>query len=200
MKRGLVRCHPQAYFELIRSDIPGLSGAKPTRLPVLRFSPPSIMKPSLPLVSKSSSSFTLEPLIAKPTRGELRARLEVLEKKKRSVKWKTQASLKVCPPARGKTLQVGVSSLPSSTVGAGDSMGRAAEPPWRFFLFRSGVLRRRALNSLLQYQMMWEGVASVLWGMRTLCFLMWSSPLGLFPPSFAILTSRRWTPCPLRRL
>ena len=71
VKRRLVRFHPRAYSELIRSDIPGPSDAKPTRLPVLRSSPPSVMKPSLPLVSKSSSSFSLETLITKPTRGEL---------------------------------------------------------------------------------------------------------------------------------
>ena len=86
VKRRLVRCHPQAYSEPIRSDILGPSSVKPARLPALRSSPPSIMKPSLPPVSKSSSSFTLEPLITKPTRGELRARLEVLAKKKMSVK------------------------------------------------------------------------------------------------------------------
>ena len=44
-----------AYSEIIRSDIPGSSGAEPARLPVLRPSPPSVMKPSLPPVSKSSS-------------------------------------------------------------------------------------------------------------------------------------------------
>ena len=129
VKRWLVRCHPRAYYELIRSDIPGPSGAKPARLPALRSSPSSVMKPSLPHVSKSSSYFALEPLIAKPTRGELLARLEVLAKKKRSVKRKTQASPKGCPPARVKILKVGVSSSPSSTVGVGDSSGRAAEPP-----------------------------------------------------------------------
>ena len=89
VKRRLVRCHPRAYSELIRSDIPGPSGVKPARLPVLRSSPPSVMKPSLPPISKSSSSFALETLITKPTRGELQARLEVLAKKKMSVKRKT---------------------------------------------------------------------------------------------------------------
>ena len=84
------------------------------------------MKPSLPPVSKSS---ILEPFKAKPTRGELWVRLEVLAKKKRSVKRKTQASLEDCPPARGKTLKVGASSSPSSAIGAGDSSRRAAEPP-----------------------------------------------------------------------
>ena len=71
MKRRLVKCHPRAYSELMRSDILGPSGAKPARLPALRSSPPSVMKPSLPPALKSSSSFALEPLISKPTRGEL---------------------------------------------------------------------------------------------------------------------------------
>ena len=31
VKRRLVRCHPWAYSEVIRSDVPGLSGAKPAR-------------------------------------------------------------------------------------------------------------------------------------------------------------------------
>ena len=84
VKRRLVRCHSWAYSELIRSDIPWPSGAKPARLPVLRPSLPSVMKPSLPPISKSSLSFAFEPLIAKPTRGELRARLEVLAKKRRA--------------------------------------------------------------------------------------------------------------------
>ena len=129
VKRRLVRCHPRAYSELIRSDITRSSGAKPSQLPVLRSSPPSIMKPSLPPVSKSSSSFALEPLITKPTQGELRPRLEVLTKKKRSVTGKTQASPEGYPPARGKILKVGVSSSLSSTVKARDSSRRAVEPP-----------------------------------------------------------------------
>ena len=87
------------------------------------------MKPSLPPVSKSSSSSALKPLIAKPTRGELRARVEVLGKKRRSIKRKTHASSEGCPLARGKTLKVGVFSKPLSTIGAGDSSGRAAVPP-----------------------------------------------------------------------
>ena len=33
------------------------------------------------------------------------------------------------PPARGKTLKVGVSSSPLFAAGAGDSSGRVAEPP-----------------------------------------------------------------------
>ena len=126
VKRKLVKCAPCAYSELIRSNIPGPSSTRLARLPFLRPSPLSVMKPSLPPVSKS---FVLEPFKAKPTRGELRARLEVLVKKKRSVTRKTQASPEGCPPARGKTLKVGTSSSPSSTIRAGDSSGRAADPP-----------------------------------------------------------------------
>ena len=50
VKWRLVRFHPRGYSKLIRSDIPGPSGAKPARLLVLRPSPPSVMKPSLPLI------------------------------------------------------------------------------------------------------------------------------------------------------
>ena len=108
------------------------------------------MKPSLPPISKSSSSFSLEPLIAKPTQGELRARLEVLAKKKMSLKRKTQASPEGCPPAQGKILKVGVSSSPLSIVGVGDSLGRAAEPPFGgsfYFGLESYIAGHRAPSS-----------------------------------------------------
>ena len=82
-----------------------------------------------PLIPKSSSPYISEPLTAKPTRGELRSRLEVLAKKKRIVKRKPPSSPKGCPPARGKILKVGASSSLLSAVGAGDSLGRADEPP-----------------------------------------------------------------------
>ena len=118
VKRKLVKCAPRAYSELIRSDIPGPSGARPARLPFLRPSPLSMMKP---YVSKSPSPFVLEPLITKPTRGELWASLDVLAKKKRSVKRKTPTSLEGCPLARGKILKVGASSSPSSATGAVDT-------------------------------------------------------------------------------
>ena len=68
MKRKLVRCASRAYSELIRSDIPGSSGARPARLPFLRSSPLSVMKCSVP---KSSSPSVSEPLTSKPTQGEL---------------------------------------------------------------------------------------------------------------------------------
>ena len=53
----------------------------------------------------------------------------MLTKKKRSVKWKTPTSPEGCPTAQGKIRKVGASSLPSSAIGANDSLGRAAEPP-----------------------------------------------------------------------
>ena len=123
VKLKLVKCALRAYSKLIRSDIPGPSSARHARLPFLMPSPLSVMKPLLPSVSKPSSSSVLEPFIAKPTQGELRAQLEVLAKKKRSVKRKPQASLEGCPPARGKALKAGASSSPSSAVGAGGSSG-----------------------------------------------------------------------------
>ena len=126
VKRKLSKCAPSAYSELIRSDIPGPSGVRPTRLPFLRSSPFSVMKPH---VSKSFSPSVSEPLIAKPTQGELRARLKVLTKKKRSVKRKPPTSPEGCPPTLGNILKVGASSSPSSAVGVGDSLGRAVEPP-----------------------------------------------------------------------
>ena len=82
-----------------------------------------------PHVSKSFSPSVSEPLIAKPTQGELRARLEVLTKKKRSVKRKPPTLPEGFPPTLGKILKVGASSSPSSAVGVGDSLGRAVEPP-----------------------------------------------------------------------
>ena len=126
VKRKLVKSAPRAYFELIGSDIPGTFNARPTRLPFLRPSPISVMKP---YVSKSSSPSVSEPLIAKPTQGELQARLEVLAKKKRNVKRKPLTSPEGCPPSRGTILKVGASSSPSPAVGAGDSSQRAAKPP-----------------------------------------------------------------------
>ena len=63
---------------------------------------------------------------------ELRACLEVLAKKKRSVKRKPPTSPEGRPPAWGKILKVVASSSPSSDVGAGDSSrgsGGGVEPP-----------------------------------------------------------------------
>ena len=85
VKRKLTKRHPRIYFELIRLNIPRRSGASPSRALASR--------PSLPSVMKTSHE---GPSIVKPTREELQARVELLAKKKRSVKRKAQA------PPRGQ--------------------------------------------------------------------------------------------------
>ena len=72
---ALAECPPRPYAELIKSDIPGPSSLRSARSAVLRPSPPSTMKISL-----------IGPSSAKPTKGELMARLETLSWKPRSVK------------------------------------------------------------------------------------------------------------------
>ena len=51
----------------------------------------------------------------KPTWGELRAHVELLAKKKRSVKCRAQDPLEGSLPARGKVLKLGVSDPRSCT-------------------------------------------------------------------------------------
>ena len=146
VKRKLAKCLPRAYFELIRSDIPWSLGSKSSRPSTLMPSPPSVMK------------FSHErPPIVKPTKGELRARVETLSRRPRSVKRKSQNSLENSHPAWGKAPRLGTSSsspsahvqvqgqaLPSpaevprapssqpcsaSAAKAKDSLGRVVEPP-----------------------------------------------------------------------
>ena len=78
----LAKCSPRPYSELIRSDIPGPSSLRSTRSAALRPSPASAMKFSLIGLSA-----------AKPTKGELLARVETLSRKSRSVKRKTSDSV-----------------------------------------------------------------------------------------------------------
>ena len=66
----LAECSPRPYSELIRSDISGPSRLRSTRSAALRPSPPSIMKFS-----------PVGPSAAKPTKGELLARVEMLSHK-----------------------------------------------------------------------------------------------------------------------
>ena len=106
VKRKLAKCLPRAYSELIRSDISGSSGSKSFRPSTLRPSPPSFMK------------FSHErPLVVKPTKEELQARVETLSRRPRSVKRKSQDSLEKSHPAWGKASRLGTSSLsPSARV------------------------------------------------------------------------------------
>ena len=78
----LAECSPRPYVELSRSDIPGPSGLRSTRSAALRPSPPSTMKAS-----------PIGPSAAKPTKGELLARVEALSQKSRCAKWKTLDSV-----------------------------------------------------------------------------------------------------------
>ena len=121
VKRKLAKCCPWLYFELIRSDIPEPSGVSPSRASTLR--------PSLPFVMKTSCE---GPLVVKPTREELQARVKSLAKKKRSVKRKAQAPLKSSLAIRGKVPRLGAISPPSTAKGWGSSNqvpARGQAPP-----------------------------------------------------------------------
>ena len=100
----LAECSPRPYSELIRSDIPGPSSLRSTRSAALRPSPPSTMKFSL-----------VGPSAAKPTKGQLLARVEMLSRKSRSVKRKTSDSVEKNRPARGKVPKLGASSSSPTT-------------------------------------------------------------------------------------
>ena len=82
VKIKLAKCLPRVYSELIRADIPGSSGSRSSRPATLRSSSPSVMKSS-----------HVEPPVAKPTKEELLARVEILSRRSRSVKRKTPDSL-----------------------------------------------------------------------------------------------------------
>ena len=101
---ALAECPPRPYTEPIKSDIPGPSGLRSARSAVLRPSPPSTMK-----ISPIGHS------AAKPTKGELLARLEMLSRKPRSVKRKTLDSIEKDRPALVKVPKLGASSSSPST-------------------------------------------------------------------------------------
>ena len=98
VKRQLGKCHPRAYLDLIRSDILGSSGVSPSCSHCSTSPPP-------PAIETSHGG----PLVMKPTRGERRAQVELLAKKRRRVKRKAQDPPESSLPARGKVLKLGVS-------------------------------------------------------------------------------------------
>ena len=102
VKRWLGKCRPRVYSDLIRSDILGSLGVSP-------FSSPHSRSPPLPAMETSLGG----PLVVKPTRGEFRARVKLLAKKKRSIKRKAQDPPEGSPSARGKVPKLGVSDLRS---------------------------------------------------------------------------------------
>ena len=112
---ALAECPPRPYAKLIKSDIPGPSSSRSARSAALRPSPPSTMKVS-----------PIGPSAAKPTKGELLARLETLYRKLRSVKRKTLDSVKKDRPTLVKVPKLGVSSSsPSAHV---RKLGQALPP------------------------------------------------------------------------
>ena len=90
----LAECSPRTYSELIRSDIPEPSSLRSTRSAALRPSPPSV---------------------AKPTKEELLAWVEMLSRKSWSMKRKTSDSVEKDRPAWGKVPKLGASSSSPST-------------------------------------------------------------------------------------
>ena len=104
VKLKLAKCLPRAYSELIRSDIPGSSGSRSFR--------PATLRPSSPSVLKFSH---VGPLVAKPTKGELLARVQMLSRRSRSVKRKKSDSLEKGRPAWGKVPRLETSSSSPST-------------------------------------------------------------------------------------
>ena len=101
---ALAECPPRPYAELIKSDLPGPSSSRSTRSTVLRPLPPSTMKVS-----------PIGPSAAKPTKGELLARLETLSRKPRSVKRKTFDSVEKDQPTLVKVPKLRASSSSPST-------------------------------------------------------------------------------------
>ena len=98
VKRQLGKCRPRAYSDLIRSDIPDSLGGSPSCSPCL-------ISPMPPAMETSPGG----PLVVKPAMGELRARVELLAKKRRCVKRKAHGPPKSSLPARGKVPKLGVS-------------------------------------------------------------------------------------------
>ena len=121
VKQKLAKCLPRVYSEMIKSNIIGPSGVKPSQPPALRPSLPSVMKPS----REGAST-------VKPTWEELQARVGSLAKKKRSVMRKAQAPLESNLVIRGKILRLGASSPPLTAKEWGSSdqvLARGQAPP-----------------------------------------------------------------------
>ena len=97
---ALAECPPRPYAELIKSDIPGPSSSRSACSTALRPLPPSTMKVS-----------PIGPSVAKPTKGELLARLETLSLKPQSMKQKTLDSVEKDQPALVKVSKLGASPL-----------------------------------------------------------------------------------------
>ena len=102
VKRQLGKCRPRAYSNLIRSDILDSSRVSPSCSPYLRSPPPPAMEISYE-----------GPPAMKPTCEELQALVELVAKKRRSVKRKAQDPPESSLPPRGKTPKLGAYVPPS---------------------------------------------------------------------------------------
>ena len=107
------------------------------------------------------------------------------DKEEEECETEPSSSLECRPPARGKTLKVGAYPLPSSVVGASDSSEGVNESPLEVLPISvwSPTLRGTAPSPIVPDEVTGNRDHSEIAGMRTLCFLMQSSPPGLFPPS-----------------
>ena len=97
VKRQLGKCSP---LDVFRSDQVGhsrLFRCEPFLFPLFDISS-----------ALCHGNFSWGPLVVKLTRGELRVHVELLEKKRRSVKFKAQDPPESSLPARGKVPKLGV--------------------------------------------------------------------------------------------
>ena len=195
------KCRPQVYSDLIRSNIPSSSGVSPSCSPC-----------STSPLPFSMETYPGEPLVVKPTRGELRAHVELLAKKRRSVKCKAQDPPESGLPARGKVPKLGVSDLIQGVRGGvcvaslvlrcksqgffGKGCQTSSESPSYLCLESFGV-KHLASPSDTGRCGGWSFEAD---GVRTRYSPMRSFPSGSFRLSFETLISRKSKPCALRRL
>ena len=218
VKWRLGKCRPQAYSDLIRSDIPGSSGASPSSSPLSRSPPLHAMETS-----------PRGPLVMKLTRGELQARVELLAKKKRSIKCKARDPLEGSSLARGKVPKLGVSDpcLRAQVQAMGQAWSSSAEVSevagvQRHSSSAAGVKGslRKAIDLLLKILpiSIWSPSAQnaspsplsrgdlrddrfeVERSEDSLLANAKLSARGLFRLSFGTLILGKWKPCALRRL
>ena len=208
VKRPLGKCRPRAYSDMINSNLPGSSEVSPS-------SSTSSKSPSLLAMETSPDG----PLVVKLTRGELRARVELLVMKKRSVKLRAQDPPEGSLPARGKVPKLGVSdprsraqtqvrgqawsSLAevsevagaqrhsSSAAGVKGSSRKASKLPLKVLPISVWSLSAQNASPSPRHGEMREMIALKLRGVRTRYSLIRSSLLRLFRLFFGTLISRK---------
>ena len=208
VKRRLGKCHPRAYFDLIKLDLPSSSGVSPS-------SSPRSKSPPLPTME----TFPGGPLVVKPTQGQLRARVELLANKKRSVKRKARDPPEGSLPARGKVLKlevsdphsraqaqvrkqewsssaevskvVGMLCLSSSATGVKGSSRKAVELPLKVLPIFVWSPSAQNASPSPRHGEMWEMIALKMRGVRTRYSPMQSSTPRRICLFFETLISRK---------